>query len=70
MPRKALGAAGAAHLYLAGRPGELEAALKAAGVQDFIYVGCDVLGVLRRLTPARTRPWRSWSASCLHRSRR
>jgi methylmalonyl-CoA mutase len=44
---KALGAAGTAHLYLAGRPGELEAALKAAGVQDFIFVGCDVLGVLR-----------------------
>ena len=45
---KALAAAGAAHLYLAGRPGELEAALKAAGVQDFIYVGCDVVGVLRQ----------------------
>jgi methylmalonyl-CoA mutase len=43
---KALGAAGAAHLYLAGRPGDLEAALKAAGVQDFIYAGCNVLGVL------------------------
>ena len=40
---KALTAAGATHIYLAGRPGELEAALKAAGVQDFIYVGCDVL---------------------------
>ena len=34
------------HIYLAGRPGELEAALKAAGVQDFIYVGCDVLATL------------------------
>jgi methylmalonyl-CoA mutase len=44
---KALGAAGAAHLYLAGHPGELEAALKSAGVHDFIFVGCDVLGVLR-----------------------
>jgi methylmalonyl-CoA mutase len=44
---KALTAAGAAHLYLAGRPGELESALKESGVQDFIYVGCDVLGVLR-----------------------
>ena len=43
---KALGAAGAAHIYLAGRPGELEAALKAAGVNDFIYVGCDVVAVL------------------------
>jgi methylmalonyl-CoA mutase len=44
---KALTAAGAVQLYLAGRPGDLEAALKAAGVQDFIYVGCDVLAVLR-----------------------
>lgn len=43
---KALAAAGAAHLYLAGRPGDLEAALKAAGVRDYIYVGCDVLTVL------------------------
>ncbi len=38
---KALAAAGA-HIYLAGRPGEIEAALKEAGVQDFIYAGCDV----------------------------
>ena len=44
---KALSAAGAAHIYLAGRPGELEAALKAAGVQDFVYVGCDVLATLK-----------------------
>ena len=44
---KALSAAGASRIYLAGRPGELEAALKAAGVQDFIYVGCDVLATLR-----------------------
>ena len=43
---QALAAAGA-HIYLAGRPGEVEAALKDAGVQDFIYVGCDVLAVLR-----------------------
>ena len=44
---KALTAAGATHRYLAGRPGELEAALKEGGVQDFIYVGCDVIGALR-----------------------
>ena len=44
---KALTAAGASHIYLAGRPGELEAALKAAGVQDFVYVGCDVLATLK-----------------------
>lgn len=43
----ALRAAGATHVYLAGRPGELEAALKATGVQDFVYAGCDVLAVLR-----------------------
>jgi methylmalonyl-CoA mutase len=44
---KALSAAGASHIYLAGRPGELEPALQAAGVQDFIYVGCDVLTTLK-----------------------
>jgi len=43
----ALAAAGA-HVYLAGRPGEIEPALKQAGVQEFIYVGCDVLAVLQR----------------------
>jgi methylmalonyl-CoA mutase len=43
---KALSGAGASHIYLAGRPGELEGALKAAGVQAFIYVGCDVLAAL------------------------
>jgi methylmalonyl-CoA mutase len=45
---QALTSAGAAQIYLAGRPGELEAALKSAGVQDFIYVGCDVVAVLTR----------------------
>ena len=44
---KALSSAGASHIYLAGRPGEIEAELKAAGVHDFIYVGCDVLATLR-----------------------
>lgn len=41
-----LKAAGARHIYLAGRPGEHEAALRAAGVQSFIYDGCDVLATL------------------------
>jgi methylmalonyl-CoA mutase len=41
-----LKAAGALHIYLAGRPGEQEAALKAAGVQSFIYEGCDALATL------------------------
>ena len=43
---KALAAAGATKVYLAGRPGNLEAALKEAGVKDFIFVGCDALATL------------------------
>jgi methylmalonyl-CoA mutase len=43
---KALAAAGATHVYLAGRPGEQEAILQAAGVQSFIYAGGDVLATL------------------------
>ncbi len=43
---QALKAAGARHIYLAGRPREQEAALKAAGVQSFIYEGCDALATL------------------------
>jgi methylmalonyl-CoA mutase len=42
----ALKAAGARHIYLAGRPREQEAALKSAGVQSFIYEGCDALATL------------------------
>jgi len=44
---QALKAAGARSIYLAGRPREQEAALKAAGVQSFIYEGCDALATLR-----------------------
>ncbi len=47
------GAAGAASLtscgkivWLAGRPGELEAALREAGVTRFVYAGCDVVEAL------------------------
>jgi len=43
---RALSAAGARHLYLAGRPRDLEGALRQAGVQDFIYLGCDALKIL------------------------
>jgi methylmalonyl-CoA mutase len=42
----ALKAAGARHVYLAGRPGEREAQYRDAGVQTFIYAGCDALAVL------------------------
>lgn len=43
---KALTDAGAI-VHLAGRPGDLEAALKAAGVKTFVFVGCDVLSTLQ-----------------------
>jgi methylmalonyl-CoA mutase len=44
---KALAAAGATVDYLAGRPRDLEAALKEADVRNFIFVGCDALATLR-----------------------
>ena len=44
---KALQAAGARHIYLAGRPGEQEAALRAAGVSHFIFAGDDALATLQ-----------------------
>ncbi len=43
---EALSAAGAVHVYLAGRPGKLDAALRAAGVGTFIHMGCDVVVTL------------------------
>lgn len=43
---KALKAAGARHVLLAGRPGQREAALRAAGVDGFIYAGCDMIEAL------------------------
>ncbi len=33
-------------LCLAGRPGDAEAALRAAGVDDFIFAGCDAIAAL------------------------
>jgi len=45
---KALQAAGGRHIYLAGRPGEQEPALRESGVTDFIFAGCDALPVLQR----------------------
>jgi methylmalonyl-CoA mutase len=43
---KALVAAGAT-VHLAGRPGEIEAALREAGVKTFVFVGCDVISTLQ-----------------------
>jgi methylmalonyl-CoA mutase len=45
---RALGAAGARRIYLAGRPGALEDALRAAGVEEFVFAGVDSLAVLQR----------------------
>lgn len=42
---QALTAAGAT-VWLAGRPGDLEAALNNAGVRSFVYAGCDAVAVL------------------------
>jgi methylmalonyl-CoA mutase len=44
---KALQGAGAKHIYLAGRPGDQEAALRAAGVNDFVFAGGNVLVTLQ-----------------------
>jgi len=38
--------AGAAHIYLAGRPRALETALRSAAVGTFIFAGCDALAIL------------------------
>jgi len=44
---QALHAAGAKHIYLAGRPGDLESALREAGVSGFIAAGGDALATLK-----------------------
>ncbi|GGH13630.1 methylmalonyl-CoA mutase [Alsobacter metallidurans] len=44
---RALAGAGARRVYLAGRPGEMEAALAAAGVGGFVFAGMDVVAALR-----------------------
>jgi methylmalonyl-CoA mutase len=44
---KALQAVGARHIYLAGRPGEQETSLRAAGVGDFIFAGGDAVATLQ-----------------------
>jgi methylmalonyl-CoA mutase len=46
---KALQAAGAKHIYLAGRASGQEAAFRAAGVNDFIFAGGDALAVLQEI---------------------
>jgi methylmalonyl-CoA mutase len=48
----ALRDAGAKRIVVAGRPGDAESAWRDAGVTDFIFLGCDVLTVLRDLLGA------------------
>jgi methylmalonyl-CoA mutase len=43
----ALMASGARKIWLAGRPGDLEAQLAAAGVSGYVFAGCDVLSTLK-----------------------
>lgn len=45
---RALKRAGIARVYLAGKPGELEAALRESGVDEFIHIGVDVLASLEK----------------------
>lgn len=44
---KALQGVGTRYIYLAGRPGEREAAFRAAGVNDFVFAGGDALATLQ-----------------------
>jgi methylmalonyl-CoA mutase len=46
---RALRDAGARRVVLAGRPGALEAELRAAGVDGFVFVGCDVVAALEEI---------------------
>jgi methylmalonyl-CoA mutase len=46
---EALKAAGAKFVLMAGRPGEDEAALKAAGVDQFLFAGADAVATLKAL---------------------
>jgi len=45
---KTLTVAGARHIYLAGRPGEQEPALRESGVADFIFAGGDAVPLLQK----------------------
>jgi methylmalonyl-CoA mutase len=49
---RALKAAGCRRVLLAGRPGALEASLREAGVDGFLYAGCDAVALLSELLEA------------------
>jgi methylmalonyl-CoA mutase len=46
---RSLKAAGCARVLVAGRPAALEKSLREAGVDGFIFVGCDVVATLSAL---------------------
>ncbi|MDO8732862.1 MAG: methylmalonyl-CoA mutase subunit beta [Actinomycetota bacterium] len=46
---EALKSAGASFIYLAGRAGDAKDQYEAAGIDDFVYMGVDVLSTLQRL---------------------
>ena len=50
--RRALKQAGAGQVLLAGRPKDQEAALRAAGVDGFIFAGADAVATLAKLHEA------------------
>ena len=52
---QSLKAAGAKWIIVAGRPGDNESQLREAGVQDFVYLGCNALESLGNL-------WTQWEA--------
>jgi len=45
---KPLSAAGASHVYLAGKPSDGTKEMQAAGIDDFLYQGCDTLSLLHQ----------------------
>ncbi len=49
---RALKAAGCRRVLLAGRPGPLETSLREAGVDGFLYAGCDAVALLSELLDA------------------
>jgi len=51
---RALKGKGAKHIYLAGRPGEFETALTAAGVDGYLFAGADIEAVLDTLLTSLT----------------
>src|SRR6266576_708677 len=53
---RALQTADAKHIYLAGRPGQQEAALREAGVTDFVFAGSDALVLLQKAYELMERP--------------